>query len=577
MLKRALASIVFLVFASGGSAQVSLAQNLLFHGNDTAANNRNNGPSAVDASPAQAHGSVFVSNSTELLTALQTATSGDTVILKPGKYSLSQPKISLSAAGTAAKPITVRAEHAGDVVLELNTVDGFLLSGPYWVFENLDIVGTCQPEVRCDHAFHLVGGADNTVIRDSRLREFNAMIKGSTLRDGDQYLAANDVVIERNIFSNNMPRKTSRAVTFIDVVGGNNWAIRSNVIMDFAKDGGNNTSYGAFLKGSSTNGLFDGNLVVCSLSHKGGVRMGLSFGGGGTGKKWLRESFEHKNGTMRNNIVVNCSDAGIYLNKSVDTQIYNNTLLQTAGIDVRFAETSAEIRDNVLSSFINERDGGKSVSENNLTVLMAPNIERLYATEVGAFPAHIQVLEFAARPDTELVDSGSPTNTLNHDFCGNARLDGSPDRGAVEYAAGSEKCGLPIPDIWAHELEIGLQSISAPLKRDGVETSPPTENPDIINRGPLSLDTARGVVLWIGEFVELSPLEFELVQLMSSRPNEVIYNREIINLIEIGNPSLEHKDPVRNIVLSLRRKFRDADPHFSALQYLPQEGVLWRL
>jgi len=569
VLKRVLAGVVCLACTSSASEPVSLAENLRSFDYSVTA-------SAVDSQPAAPSRSLVVSNSPELLKALRSAISGDTITLMPGTYSLSDPKISLSAVGTAAKPIIVQAERAGDVTLELDTVEGFLLSGSHWIFENLDIVGVCQPEIRCQHAFHIVGGADNTIIRNSRLREFNAMIKGSTLRDGDLYLAANDVLIEHNLFFNHTPRETNGPVTFIDVVGGNNWIVRSNVIMDFGISGGNNTSYGAFLKGSSTSGLFDSNLVVCSLSHTGGVRIGLSFGGGGTGKKWLPHYFEHKGGAMRNNIIVNCSDAGIYLNKAVNTQIYNNTLLRTNGIDVRFAETDAEIRDNVLTSFVNDRDGGKSISANNLTVLMVSDIERLYATEVSAFPALIQVLEFAALPDSELVDSGIPTNREQYDFCGNARIDGAPDRGAVEYVAGSEKCGIPIPDIWAHELEKGLQSASASLSRALVETKLATENPNIINRGPLSLDTMRGLVHWDGKLINLTRLEFELVQLLSNRPNELIPYRDIIALSGGGSSSLDEDDQVRAIILSLRRKFRNADPRFTAIIFLPNKGLSWQ-
>ena len=39
---------------------------------------------------------------------------------------------------------------------------------------------------------------------------------------------------------------------------------------------------------------------------------------------------------MRNNIIVDCSDVGIYLNEGKNTKLYNNTVVNTMGIDARF-------------------------------------------------------------------------------------------------------------------------------------------------------------------------------------------------------------------------------------------------
>ncbi|MDT1847664.1 right-handed parallel beta-helix repeat-containing protein, partial [Acinetobacter baumannii] len=92
----------------------------------------------------------------------------------------------------------------------------------------------------------------------------------------------------------------------------------NNVITDFVKVGGDRISYGAFAKGAARGTVFEGNVVVCEHLLRGhpGQRVGLSFGGGGTGKPYCRDGrcdAEHEGGTMRANLVASCSDAGIYV------------------------------------------------------------------------------------------------------------------------------------------------------------------------------------------------------------------------------------------------------------------------
>ena len=53
------------------------------------------------------------------------------------------------------------------------------VQGKYWTFEDLVIVGTCTPANHglCEHAFHVTHDADFFVMRNSVLRDFNAMLK----------------------------------------------------------------------------------------------------------------------------------------------------------------------------------------------------------------------------------------------------------------------------------------------------------------------------------------------------------------------------------------------------------------
>ncbi len=368
-----------------------------------------------------------VSDAAGLLTAVQQANPGDDIQLESGTYRIDQ-NISLNRPG----PITMNG--ANGAVIEFDAVEGFKVNAPDWTFDHLTIRGVCADDSDCEHAFHIVGGADRTVIRNSRIINFNAQIKGN----GNGQVPGtypNDVLIEFNEFYDEAPRETSNPVTKIDVVGGRRWIIRRNYLHDFAKGQGNGVSYAAFLKGNSRDGLFDANLVVCSRDHDGATRLGLSFGGGGTAPDSICEdqtcSPEHQNGVMRNNIVANCSDVGIYINKGKDVRLINNTLIGTSGIDVRFAESTAVVANNIVEGRIRERDGGSATQSNNLDQL-SPVDFFVDAPNLDFRPVNVMALIDAGR--AEMVE---------FDYCANTR-DRVLDIGAIEYSAGYV-CDASIP------------------------------------------------------------------------------------------------------------------------------------
>ena len=271
--------------------------------------------------------------------------------------------------------------------IRFDAVEGFKVSARHWVFEDLDIQGVCADHSDCEHAFHVFGDADFLRIRRSRVRDFNAQIKSN--RDPLALVFPDDVVIEGNEFADTVPRQTGNPVTKIDVVGGRRWIVRANFIHDFEKVESDHVSYAAFLKGNSRDGLFERNLVICERDHSGGVRLGLSLGGGGSSPGSICEDGtctpEHQHGTLRNNVVVNCpQDVGIYLNAAADTRIYDNTLIATTGIDVRFAASTADIRNNLVSGQIRNRDGGSSTQSANLTGITTPQYEQWFADPLAA-------------------------------------------------------------------------------------------------------------------------------------------------------------------------------------------------
>jgi hypothetical protein len=182
--------------------------------------------------------------------------------------------------------------------------------------------------------------------------------------------------------------------------------------------------------------------VIChwKLQPQGNVRLGLSFGGGGSSAKHSRNrdnSTEHTGGIMRNNVIARCPlDVGIYLNKSAYTQVHNNLLIGTTGIDVRFKSSSASIHNNVLDGRIRDRDGGIHNADNNLVEAACSWLTRMF-DDCGSKAWYQDALrgDLRVKSAEKLIDQGNTEPRGERDFCGNRRLRPN-DIGPIEYDAG---------------------------------------------------------------------------------------------------------------------------------------------
>lgn len=301
---------------------------------------------------------VRVDTPQDIREALLTATAGTRITVAPGLYPFSQ-KLRLRHAGEAEHPIVLTAAEPGSVVFEFRQVEGILVHQPHWVFENLRIHGVCARHDDCEHAFHVVGAARHTTIRNNMIRDFNAHIKvnGYADRWPDNGLVAH------NTLYNLVPRDTTRSVTPIDLVGANGWRVQDNLIKDFAKANGNKVAFGIFMKGASENGRIERNLIVCSSTNISvpGIRVGLSFGGGGTDPRVCRQegcnAFEHRHGVAANNVIAHCNDVGIDVNRATGIVLAHNTLINTTGIGARNAPADAALHANLVDGGLYARDG----------------------------------------------------------------------------------------------------------------------------------------------------------------------------------------------------------------------------
>lgn len=386
-----------------------------------------------------------VATSADLVAAIASAQPGDAIVLAAGTYDLGN--VSCSTSGTADAPIVVRSATPLGALIRFSGVEGFKVSGAHWHFEGLDIQGVCATDDECEHAFHVFGGnAEGFVLRRSRVRDFNAQLKVNAAPDanGLQQMA-NGGRVEFCEIADTHPRATANPVTKLNIDGGLGWVVRGNAIHDFRKAGGNEISYGAFMKSGGKAGLFERNLVVCSKDdNSGGVRIGLSFGGGGTAPQFCAPAFdanvpcsvEHTDGVMRNNIIVACSDVGVYVNRGANTKLLHNTLVSTSGIDFRFDTTTGVAHGNLLMGKIRGRDGGSFSESDNRAELGLDFFTALYTNPMG--------LDFAVQGDATGLQVASPHPDVTNDYCARPRPGSDVAIGALEHALGD--CAIDPPD-----------------------------------------------------------------------------------------------------------------------------------
>lgn len=380
--------------------------------------------------PTPGDDAITVRTPDEALHAIAAARPGDAITFLPGVYRFTGKYIDVRRPGAAGAPISVRADKASTVLLQFDMLEGFLVSAPYWSFENLAIQGVCADHSSCEHAFHIVGGADHFLARNLDVRDFNAHFKinGS----GGSY--PDFGVIANNSIHNSGPRNTGNPVTTIDLVAASHWRIRGNRISDFIKTGSDQISYGAFVKGGGADNRFEQNVVVCENRLRGlpGQRVGLSLGGGGSSAEACRNRHcitEQDEGAIVANLIASCSDDGIYLNRAARSRVSHNTLIDTGGITARFGETAADVEGNLVDGAIRALSGASLHERDNRTTALS-------ALYLGWHPARrwfIDALALDLRwradpPRRQNVDSPLP------DLCGAPRPR-APTYGAFEDIA----------------------------------------------------------------------------------------------------------------------------------------------
>ncbi|WP_375750151.1 NosD domain-containing protein [Vibrio sp. HN007] len=313
---------------------------------------------------------IFISTSKQLVEAIKNVKPGQTIIVADGDYKISGKLIEISQYKPSKDlPVRLIAENPGMVNLLLDTIEGILINQPYWGISGFKFTGVCEHHSKCEHALHVTGNAENTVIAHNEFVDFNAAIKVNRVK----YHYPDSGVIKYNHFYFTSSRQTSNPVTPINIDHANDWVVSHNIIRDFSKAAGNKVSYGAFIKGGSIGGVMENNVVICNATGRINpeyITVGLSIGGGGMRSEDRRDSapFEASQVVLRNNIIFNCSDMGVYVNKGNESLINNNTVYNTNGILLRFPESDAQLMNNIVGGKIVNVGDAKLNKANNFVV-----------------------------------------------------------------------------------------------------------------------------------------------------------------------------------------------------------------
>ena len=351
-----------------------------------------------------------VSTPQEIRQALLGAMPGTHIVVEPGLY-MFEANLYLGRDGEVGFPISLRAARPGTVWLEFKQMDGILVNRPHWQFENLNIRGVCAQEHNCEHAFHVVGRATHTTIHNNLLVDFNAQIKVN----GNAGEWPDHGIISQNTLFNRSERNTDRPVTPLDIVGASHWKVVDNLVANFVKLGGNQVSYGMFMKGASEGGRFERNLVICSMTQisRPGIRVGLSFGAGESGTEYCRDKscagYEHRDGLAANNIIAHCNDTGIDVNRSLNIALHHNTLINTSGIALR-GKSQARVQGNLYEGVLAARGSSQLTARWN---------KRIDARDLFRDPDALNL-------DWRRVLDSIPTDPLSkNDFTGTKRIAGT--------------------------------------------------------------------------------------------------------------------------------------------------------
>jgi parallel beta-helix repeat protein len=373
---------------------------------------------------------VPVSTYTALRNACQNALPGDTIVVAAGTYTISgATRIMISG---RPGPILLRGATGDpdDVVIRGQGQDNAAVqmvfnldNSPGWTFRDITVRDSYYHGFKFDHA-STDCALINIVMRDHG----ESGVKGTSDPTAGTY--PDRLLIDSCDIGFTQPTGGTRSVVEgVDGVGVNDWVIRNSRFVNVQKNGA--PAYAIFTKGNSSNTVIENNRFENCF-------IGASFGGGGTGAQFFRDNdqtYEHRNGIIRNNVIIRCTDAGIYINKGVNCRIYNNTLFECVlTIQLRFAQSSGDVRNNlVLRAPSNSSEPVIRLRDGAVLLVSSANLAASPADFVHSSGSYAQ-LDLHLAASSQAIDAGNPLPVdVPFDFEGQRRPSGSGwDVGADE-------------------------------------------------------------------------------------------------------------------------------------------------
>jgi two-component system response regulator ChvI len=144
--------------------------------------------------------------------------------------------------------------------------------------------------------------------------------------------------------------------------------------------------------------------------------------------------------------------------------------------------------------------------------------------------------------------------------------------GAVDFIDKSRR--LPILIRRLQLIADGVRPAAEPM----VKPAAPAPAPLRLGRLELRFDSSRA--LWASRPVDLTLTEFRILALLAERAGQDIGYREIYDLVHgkdfvAGHGAEGYRANVRTFIKRIRKKFRDADPHFDRIDNYSGFGYRW--
>jgi hypothetical protein len=300
---------------------------------------------------------VHVATADELQAAVANFQSGQTILIDPGTYHVTDTL--WLPQGISDVAIRGSSGAASDVVIQGDGMSGSIRFG-LWV-GNTQNVTFADLTVRdfADHAFIFNAGTQSPLIHDVTMIDIGTQFVKSNPDDNGG--GVNNGIVEYSTM-----KYTTVAPSWytngVDVHTGNNWIVRYNVFQNIRADG-DLAGPAVLFWNHSQNPTVEGNTFINNQRD-------ISFG--------LDPDRENDNvgGIIRNNFIFRSGpqggDVGIYLGNSPGTEVANNTVILNGdypnAIEYRFANTTgATILYNLTDAAITSREGGAATLTGNVT------------------------------------------------------------------------------------------------------------------------------------------------------------------------------------------------------------------
>ncbi|HGG57213.1 MAG TPA: hypothetical protein ENK31_05410 [Nannocystis exedens] len=334
------------------------------------------------------------------------------------------------------------------MTFNLSHLENFRISGKFWIFENIHFFGDCVSEDKCEHAFHIVGDADDVIFRDNEVVNFASHVKlnGLVVGGGPGKSFPDRIMFINNFWHNTKYVANNAPHNILNLDGGKEHVIRGNIFADFNTPESLPKSASAiYPKASAIRVLIEQNLIVCEKARTAGeTARGIQLGDGAPasicdgdpdqdGLGDCDENGQSQEAIVRNNIVMSCNNggsaAGIMVGSDRESKVYHNTVYnvepRNAVFYVGHPDHDTFWRYSILENGFNTDYATRPLNEADNLMPTQSEMNSMFAAPIDGDFSLLQ---------GDLITEQVPTDdAVTHDFCGYPR-GAEADLGAIEYS-----------------------------------------------------------------------------------------------------------------------------------------------